>query len=339
MKKALVTGITGQDGAYLAKLLLEKGYEVFGSFRRTAEFNSSKLHKLGIDSDIKYVSLELLEISNIIRTLEKIKPDEIYNLAAQSFVGISFEQPILTSDITALGTLRLLEGMRTIGGGSKFYQASSSEMFGKVQETPQKETTPFYPRSPYAVAKLFAHWATVNYRESYDYFACSGILFNHESPLRGHEFITRKITSSIAKIVRGSLDHIELGNLDSQRDWGYAAEYVDAMWRMLQQDKADDYVIATGECHSVREFAELAFECAGFKLVWEGKGVEEIGRDQKTGKTLIKISPEFFRPAEVDLLKGDFSKAKTKLGWEPKTKFKKLVELMTEEDLKEAKNA
>ncbi|RLG11869.1 GDP-mannose 4,6-dehydratase [Candidatus Pacearchaeota archaeon] len=337
MKKALITGITGQDGAYLAKFLLEKGYEVYGCVRRTSDQSLSRLKYLGIEKDIKYVSLDLLEFTNIYRTIEKIKPDEVYNLAAQSFVALSFEQPIFTAEVTALGPLRILEAIRTIDPKIKYYQASSSEMFGKVQAIPQNEKTPFYPRSPYAISKLFGHWITVNYRESYGIFACSGILFNHESPLRGLEFVTRKITYGIARIKYGLQDKIVLGNLDSKRDWGYAPEYVEAMWLMLQQNEPDDYVIATGETHSVREFVELAFKYAGYEIIWEGKELDEKGRDKKTGKILVEVSKEFYRPAEVDFLIGDYTKAKQKLGWEPKTRFKELVKIMVEADLKRVK--
>jgi len=334
MKRALITGITGQDGAYLSKFLLEKGYDVYGAFRRTADLNISKLRSLGVEDRIHFVPLELLEYSNICKAIEKVRPEEIYNLAAQSFVSLSFEEPVFTSEVTAIGTLRVLEAIRAINSRIKFYQASSSEMFGKVQATPQNEATSFYPRSPYAVSKLFGHWISVNYRESYGLFACSGILFNHESPLRGLEFVTRKITYSIARIRLGLQDELKLGQLDSKRDWGYAAEYVQAMWLMLQQEKPDDYVIATGETHSVREFVEAAFEQIGIKLEWSGKGVEEKGRDAKTGKTLVSIDPQYFRPAEVDLLMGDASKAKKALGWNPKTTFKDLVGIMVESDLK-----
>jgi GDPmannose 4,6-dehydratase len=333
-KIALITGITGQDGAYLSKFLLEKGYEVYGAFRRTADLNVSKLRSLGIEDRIHLVPLELLEYSNIYRAIEKAQPEEIYNLAAQSFVSLSFEEPVFTSDVTAIGALRVLEAIRALNPKIKFYQASSSEMFGKVQTIPQNEKTPFYPRSPYAVSKLFGHWITVNYRESYGLFACSGILFNHESPLRGLEFVTRKITHSVARIKLGLQQELKLGSLDSKRDWGYAAEYVQAMWLMLQQEKPDDYVIATGETHSVREFVEAAFERIGIKLEWSGKGVEEKGGDAKTGKTLVSIDPQYFRPAEVDLLMGDASKAKKALGWNPKTTFKELVGIMVESDLK-----
>jgi GDPmannose 4,6-dehydratase len=334
MKKALITGITGQDGPYLSKLLLERGYEVYGAFRRTAGLNLTGLRFLGVNNRINFIPLELLEFTNLYRTIEKIQPDEIYNLGAQSFVALSFEEPIFTADVTAIGPLRILEAIRAINPKIKFYQASSSEIFGKVQASPQSEKTPFYPRSPYSVSKLFAHWITVNYRESYNMFTCSGILFNHESPLRGLEFVTRKITHSVARIKLGLQDELRLGNLDSKRDWGYAPEYVEAMWLMLQQDKPDDYVIATGETHGVREFVEAAFNKVGIDVEWLGKGVDEIGRDKASGKTLIRIDPQFFRPAEVDMLIGDYSKAKKKLGWSPKTTFKELVGIMVEHDLK-----
>ena len=333
-KKALITGITGQDGAYLSKLLIEKNYEVYGAFRRTSDLHLERLKFLGIESEIKYVPFELLEFTNILRTIEKIKPDEVYNLGAQSFVALSFEEPIFTADVTATGPLRVLEVIRIMDPKIKFYQASSSEMFGKVQSVPQNEKTHFYPRSPYAVSKLFGHFITVNYRESYNLFACSGILFNHESPLRGFEFVTRKLSNGIARIECGLQDKIVLGNLDAKRDWGYAPEYVEAMWLMLQQDKPDDYVIATGESHSVREFVECAFRCIGVDIEWSGSGVNEKGKNKKTGKTIVELSPEFFRPAEVDLLIGDFSKAKQKLGWQPKTRFNDLVKIMVESDIK-----
>ncbi|WP_297445482.1 GDP-mannose 4,6-dehydratase, partial [Desulfurobacterium sp.] len=278
--------------------------------------------------------MDLLELTNVMRVIEKVMPDEVYNLAAQSFVGVSFEQPILTSEVDAIGVLRLLEAIRTIKPDAKFYQASTSEMFGKVQEVPQTENTPFYPRSPYGVAKLFGHWITVNYRESFGIFACSGILFNHESPLRGLEFVTRKITYSLARIKYGLQDKLILGNLDAKRDWGYAPEYVEGMWLMLQQDEPDDYVLATGETHSVREFVEKAAELAGFNIVWEGEGVGARGIDRKSGRVIVEVSPRFYRPAEVDLLIGNPEKAKKKLGWVPKVKFDDLVAIMMEVDLR-----
>jgi GDPmannose 4,6-dehydratase len=334
MKKALITGITGQDGAYLSKFLLEKGYEVFGAYRRTAEVNLDKLRFLKVDDKIKYVPVELLEFNNIYQAIAKVKPDEVYNLGAQSFVQTSFEQPIFTADVTALGPLRLLEAIKCIDHNIKYYQASSSEMFGQVQVVPQNEKTPFHPRSPYSVSKLFGHWITVNYRESYDIFGCCGILFNHESPIRGSEFVTKKITTSVARIKRGLQNEIRLGNLDAKRDWGYAAEYVEAMWLMLQQDKPDDYVVATGEAHSVREFVEIAFKRVGFNIEWSGQGLDERGIDSKTGKTMVAIDPEYFRPCEVEYLMGDYTKAKEKLGWSPRTNFAQLVEIMVDHDLK-----
>jgi len=333
-KKALITGIRGQDGAYLAKLLLEKGYEVYGADRRSGDSGNWRLRELGIENDVKIVYMDLLELTNIIKTIEKVKPDEVYNLAAQSFVGVSFEQPILTSDVDAIGVLRLLEAVRLVKPEIKFYQASTSELFGKVQEIPQTEKTPFHPRSPYGVAKLFGHWITINYRESYNMFACAGILFNHESPLRGLEFVTRKITYGIARIKHGLQDKIILGNLDSKRDWGYAKEYVEGMWLMLQQETPDDYVLATGETHSVREFVEYAFNAAGYDIVWEGKGVDTSGIDKATGRVMVEISPEFYRPAEVDILIGDSRKAREKLGWMPNTKFEELVRIMVEADIR-----
>jgi len=333
-KVALITGIRGQDGAYLAKLLLEKGYEVWGADRRSGDSSNWRLKELGIEKEIKFIYMDLLELTNIMRVIDKVKPDEVYNLAAQSFVGVSFEQPILTAEVDAMGVLRLLEAIRTIKPDTKFYQASTSEMFGKVQEIPQTEKTPFYPRSPYGVAKLFGHWITVNYREAFNIFACSGILFNHESPLRGIEFVTRKITYSLARIKYGLQDKLVLGNLDAKRDWGYAAEYVKAMWLMLQQNEPDDYVVATGETHTVREFVEKAAEIAGFNIEWEGKEANTKGIDRKTGKIIVEVSPEFYRPAEVDILIGDPRKAKEKLGWKPKIKFYDLVEIMMEADLK-----
>ena len=334
MKKALITGIRGQDGAYLAKFLLEKGYEVYGADRRSGDTNFWRLKELGIEKEVKIVYMDLLELTNIMRIIEKVQPDEVYNLAAQSFVQASFEQPILTAEVDAMGVLRLLEAIRQIKPDTKFYQASTSEMFGKVQEIPQTEKTPFYPRSPYGVAKLFGHWITVNYRESFNIFACSGILFNHESPLRGLEFVTRKITHTLARIKYGLQDKLILGNLEAKRDWGYAPEYVEAMWLMLQQPEPDDYVIATGETHTVREFVEKAAQVAGFDIEWEGEGINTKGIDRKSGKIIVEVSPEFYRPAEVDILIGNPQKAKEKLGWEPKTKFEDLVRIMMEADLR-----
>jgi GDPmannose 4,6-dehydratase len=334
MKKkiALIYGVTGQDGAYLAKLLLEKGYTVYGAVRRTSTKSFSKLEKLGIEKDVQYVDFDLLEQSNIRRTIEKIQPDEIYNLAAQSFVELSFQQPTYTSMCDGIGVLYILEAIRDINPKIKFYQASTSEMFGKITEPVQSETTPFYPRSPYGVAKLYAHWMTTNYRESYNIFACSGILFNHESPLRGEEFVTRKTTIALNKIKAGKQDVLELGNINAKRDWGFAGDYVKAMYKMLQHHTPDDYVVATNETHTVREFIEIAGNLLGFNIQWQGSGVDEIGIDQKTGKTIIKINPQFYRPAEVDLLIGTSEKAKKILNWEPEVSFNTLVEMMVKAD-------
>jgi len=337
MKKALITGITGQDGAYLSKLLLEKGYEVYGAFRRTSDLQLSRLRFLGIENKIKFFPLELLELTNLYRTIEKIAPDEIYNLGAQSFVALSFEEPLFTAEVTAMGVLRMLEAIREINPKIRFYQASSSEMFGHAQATPQNEKTPFHPRSPYGFSKLFAHWATVNYRESYQLFACSGILFNHESPLRGFEFVTRKISDGVARIKQGLVaaeDKLTLGNLSATRDWGYAPEYVEAMWQMLQLPEPDDFVVATGENHTIREFAQHAFSRIGIPIEFVGEGADEKGIDSKTGKVVIEVSKAFFRPAEVDALLGDASKAKQKLGFTPKTSFSELVSCMVDADCK-----
>ena len=336
-KTALITGITGQDGAYLAKLLLEKGYEVHGGVRRIGVISTGRLDELGIPDSLHLHDFELLEESNIRRVLEKSAPDEVYNLAAQSFVGVSFEQPLYTSNADALGVMRILESLRSLGGKTRFYQASTSEMFGKVQAIPQTESTPFYPRSPYGVAKLFAHWATVNYRESFDMFACSGILFNHESPLRGKEFVTRKITLAFARIAAGKQDVLELGNLDAQRDWGYAADYVEGMWRMLQQDTPDDYVLATGETHTIRSFVDAAGAYFGWEFDWQGEGENEVGIERKSGKTLVRVNPAFFRPAEVELLIGSPAKADEKLGWKREVDLNGLVQLMCEADEKRVK--
>jgi GDPmannose 4,6-dehydratase len=333
-KKALITGIRGQDGAYLSKLLLEKGYDVYGVDRRSGDSSFWRMKDLGIEKDVKILYMDLLELTNIMRTIERTQPDEVYNLAAQSFVQTSFEQPLLTADINAMGVLRLLEALRTLKPDTKFYQASTSEMFGKAQEIPQTERTPFHPRSPYGVAKLFAHSITVNYREAYNIFGCSGILFNHESPLRGREFVTRKITYGIARIKTGLDDKIVLGNLDSKRDWGYAKEYVEGMWLMLQQKHPDDYVLATGETHTVREFVEDAFKAAGYDIGWEGEGVNTKGIDRKSGKVFVEISLDFYRPAEVDILIGNPQKAKDRLGWAPRTKFEDLVRMMVEADIR-----
>jgi GDPmannose 4,6-dehydratase len=329
-KTALITGIAGQDGAYLAKLLLEKGYRVLGGDRRSSR-QSARLDYLGISDDVELVDFELSEFTNIARLIQNEQPDEVYNLAAQSFVGTSWEQPLTTTDVNANGVLRLLEAIRTFSPETRFYQASTSEMFGAI-EAPQRETTPFYPRSPYGVSKLFAHWITKNYRESFDLKASSGILFNHESPLRGREFVTRKISLAMSRIALGEQDVLELGNLGAQRDWGFAGDYVEGMWRIINAEPQDDYVLATGETHTIREFAELAGEQLGMALAWEGEGIDEKGIDTKTGKTIVQVNPRFFRPAEVDLLLGDASRAQKELGWQRKVSFPGLVEMMVRED-------
>ncbi len=339
MKKAMITGITGQDGSYLAEFLLERGYEVHGVIRHASVFNTERIEHLYQDPHEKDRRLylyygDMVDGSNIARLVEKIVPDEIYNLAAQSYVPVSFEQPVYTADVDGLGVLRLLEAVRDARLDTRFYQASSSEMFGLAQEAPQNEQTPFHPRSPYGAAKVFAHWSTVGYREAYGLFACSGILFNHESPRRGKRFVTRKITRAAARLRAGLQDKLYLGNLNAERDWGYAPEYVEAMWMMLNHDAPDDFVIATGETHTVREFAESAFAAAGFDIVWEGEGENERGLDAATGKALIEVDPRYFRPAEVDVLVGDPSKAREVLGWRPKTGFGDLVSIMVESDLR-----
>lgn len=336
MKKAIVTGITGQDGAYLTELLLSKGYEVYGTYRRTSSVNFWRLEELNIIDNklLHLIEYDLTDESASVRIVKDIMPDEIYNLAAQSFVGVSFEQPITTAQITGIGPLNLLEAVRIINPKIRFYQASTSELFGKVQEIPQSEKTPFYPRSPYGVAKLFAHWSTINYRESYEIFACSGILFNHESPLRGKEFVTRKITDTVAKIKLGLQDCLELGNLDAKRDWGFAREYVEGMYLMLQQDTPEDYVLATGNTYKVREFVELAFKSIDVNIRWEGSDSQEKGFDAQTGKLIVKINPKFYRPAEVELLVGDPTKAKEKLNWKSQTSLSELCSMMVQQDLK-----
>ena len=337
---ALITGITGQDGAYLAELLLEKGYEVHGIKRRSSSFNTGRIDHIFKDLHEEDVNFflhygDMTDSTNLIRIIAEAQPTEIYNLAAQSHVHVSFETPEYTANADALGTLRLLEALRILKLEDKvrFYQASTSELYGKVQEVPQSETTPFYPRSPYAAAKLYAYWMTVNYREAYGIHASNGILFNHESPIRGETFVTRKITRAIAAIETGKQDCLYLGNLDSQRDWGHAKDYVEGMWRIVQQKEPDDYVLATGEIHSVREFVEVAFAEVGRKIIWDGEGVEEVGRDPKTNAALVRIDPRYFRPTEVEQLLGDASKAKAKLGWVPKIKFHELVEEMVREDM------
>lgn len=335
-KTAIVTGITGQDGAYLAELLLGKGYTVYGTYRRTSSVNFWRIEELGIEKHPKLnlVEYDLTDLSSSIRLLQTTGATEVYNLAAQSFVGVSFDQPITTAEITGLGAVNLLEAIRIVNPRIRFYQASTSEMFGKVQAVPQTETTPFYPRSPYGIAKLYAHWMTVNYRESYDIFGCSGILFNHESPLRGREFVTRKITDSVAKIKLGKLDVLELGNLDAKRDWGFAKEYVEGMWRMLQADKPDTYVLATNRTETVRDFVTMAFKAAGIGIEWSGSGEQETGKDKATGKVLVRINPKYYRPAEVDLLIGDPEKAMRELGWKPSTTLEQLCEMMVTADLR-----
>lgn len=332
-RRALITGISGQDGAYLAKLLLDQGYEVYGALRRSATQNLWRLEELGIADKVLFEPFELLEFSNIVDVIRRVRPAEIYNLAAQSFVAASFAQPLFTGDVDGLGVARMVEAIRFVDPSIRFYQASTSEMFGKVREIPQSETTPFYPRSPYGVAKLYGHWMTVNYRESHGIFAASGILFNHESPLRGVEFVTRKITSTLAKIKHGLAECLELGNMDAKRDWGHAADYVRGMWLMLQQDEADDYVLATGQERTVRDFVNIAAEIAGFKLAWDGEGENEQARDSGTGRVVVQVNPKFYRPAEVDLLLGDPAKANSKLGWVPEHSFDSLVTQMVRADL------
>ncbi|MET4616556.1 GDPmannose 4,6-dehydratase [Stenotrophomonas sp. 2619] len=336
MKKAIITGITGQDGAYLTELLLEKGYEVHGTYRRTSSVNFWRLDEVGVlnHPNLHLVEYDLTDLGTTISMVQKIQPDEIYNLAAQSFVGVSFEQPTTTAQITGVGALHLLEAIRLINPKIRFYQASTSEMFGKVQAIPQIEETPFYPRSPYGVAKLYAHWITVNYRESYDIFGSSGILFNHESPLRGREFVTRKITDSVAKIKLGQLDCLELGNLDAKRDWGFAKEYVEGMWRMLQVDQPDTFVLATNRTETVRDFVQMAFKGAGIDVEFRGKDQDETAVDTASGKTVMRINAKFHRPAEVDLLIGNPEKAARVLGWKPTTTLEQLCQMMVEADLK-----
>ncbi len=341
MKKALITGITGQDGSYLAELLLQKGYEVHGLIRRSSSFNTGRIdhiyqdpHEMGVRLFLHYGDLN--DASSINKVLRDVHPDEIYNLGAQSHVRVSFDIPEYTGEVDALGAVRILEGIRETGLNTKFYQASSSELYGKVVETPQKETTPFYPRSPYACAKAYSYYITVNYRESYNLFACNGILFNHESPRRGETFVTRKITRAAARIKLGMQPCLYLGNLDAKRDWGFAGDYVEAMWLMLQQTEPDDYVVATGETHAVREFAEKVFARLDMPLEWQGQGGHEKGIDSKTGRIVIEIDSKYFRPAEVDLLLGDPAKAKAQLNWQPKVNFEELVKMMVDADLREA---
>ncbi len=340
-KVALITGITGQDGSYLAELLLEKGYEVHGIIRRHSMISTTRIDNLFEDSEIGNKSLflhygDMTDSSNLNRLIEKIKPNEIYNLAAQSHVAVSFEVPEYTAETDGIGTLRILDAIRESGIKCKFYQASTSELFGGLPETaPQNEKTPFYPKSPYGVAKLYSYWITVNYRESYNLFACNGILFNHESPRRGETFVTRKITRAVASIVAGKQDRLSLGNLNAKRDWGYAGDYVEGMWRILQQDNPGDYVLATNETHTVREFVELSFGEVGIDIVWSGDGVDEKGYDKKTGKLLVDVNPKYFRPAEVELLWGNATKAEKELGWKRNVDFKSLVHMMVDADMKE----
>lgn len=346
MKKALITGVTGQDGAYLSEFLLEKGYEVHGIKRRSSSFNTERVDHLYRDPHERHTSFfmhygDMTDSTNLIRLVQSIRPDEIYNLAAQSHVAVSFESPEYTANADAIGVLRLLEAIRILGmeKSTRFYQASTSELYGLVQETPQRETTPFYPRSPYAAAKLYGYWITVNYREAYGMHASNGILFNHESPIRGETFVTRKITRAVARMDAGLDSCLYLGNLDAKRDWGHARDYVEGMWRVMQQDVADDFVLATGETRSVREFVELAFDHVGRKVVWEGEGIDEIGCDSASGEVIVRIDANYFRPTEVDLLLGDASKAKSVLGWEPKTSFAELVREMMERDVAAARGA
>jgi GDPmannose 4,6-dehydratase len=339
-KTAVVTGITGQDGAYLAAFLIDKGYKVFGTYRRTSSVNFWRIEELGIAEhpSLKLVEHDLTDLGSSIRLLQMTAPDEVYNLAAQSFVGVSFGQPVTTAEITGMGAVHILEAIRIVNPKIRFYQASTSEMFGKVQETPQVESTPFYPRSPYGVAKLYAHWMTINYRESYGIFGTSGILFNHESPLRGKEFVTRKITDGVARIALGKQSVLELGNLDAKRDWGYAKEYVDLMWRMLQADEPDTFVIATNRTETVRDFVNMAFKAVDIQLEWNGSGEHERGVDVRTGKTVVQVNPDFYRPAEVELLIGNPQKAQDVLGWKPHTTLEQLCDLMVKADLERVKS-
>lgn len=339
-KTALITGVTGQDGAYLTQLLLDKGYSVYGAYRRTSSVNFWRLHELGLETHprLHLVEYDLTDQGATIALVQKVQPDEIYNLAAQSFVGVSFEQPATTAHITGIGALHLLEAVRLVNPKIRFYQASTSEMFGKVQAVPQSEDTPFYPRSPYGVAKLYAHWMTVNYRESYGIFGSSGILFNHESPLRGREFVTRKITDAVARIHLGQQEVLELGNLDAKRDWGYAQEYVEGMWRILQAEQPDTFVLATGRTETVRDFVRMAFLAVGTTLDFRGAGDAEVAVDSASGKTLVRVNPRFYRPAEVELLIGDPSKARAQLGWQATTSLEALCQMMVEADLRRVTN-
>lgn len=341
MKKAIVTGITGQDGAYLAQHLLDEGYKVYGTVRRLSSINLWRIQDLGIEKhpNLELVDFDLTDEAGAIRLMDRCEPDEVYNLAAQSFVGVSFEQPVTTANITGLGATNLLEAIRMVNPKIRFYQASTSEMFGKVQEIPQTEKTPFWPRSPYGVAKLYAHWITINYRESYDIFGSCGILFNHESPLRGLEFVTRKITHAVAMIKQGKQDVLELGNLDAKRDWGFAGDYVKGMHLMLQADHPDVYVLATNVTTPVRDFVTMAFAAVGMTIEFKGNGVDEVGVDVSTGKEVVRVNPKFYRPAEVDLLIGDPAKAFKELSWEPKVKLNELCEMMVQADMKRVSNS
>jgi GDPmannose 4,6-dehydratase len=336
MKTAVITGVTGQDGSYLAELLLDKGYDVHGIVRRASTFNRQRIDHLRGRGGGRRLELhygDLGDTESLVTVLQKVRPDEVYNLAAQSHVAISFDMPTYTGEVTGLGTIRLLEAIRQTVPETRFYQASSSELFGKVHEVPQRESTPFHPRSPYAVAKLYSFWATVNYREAYEFFAVNGILFNHESPRRGENFVTRKITRAVAEIMAGRRKHVALGNLDACRDWGYAGDFVEAMWMMLQADRPDDYVVGTGETHSVREFAELAFAEVGVQLDWQGEGLHEVGIDPSTGEKRVVVNPRYFRPAEVDQLLADPTRVKQELGWQPKISFQELVSMMVRHDV------
>jgi GDPmannose 4,6-dehydratase len=331
-KRSFITGVNGQDGAYLARLLLEKGHTVVGAVRNAATANLGRLHELGIAGDVELVDFELMEFGNALRVIERAKPDELYNLAGQSYVGSSFDKPVHTGEVNAIGVTAILEAIRTLDAGIRFYQASTSELFGKALETPQTERTPFYPRSPYAAAKAYAHWITVNYRESHGLHTVCGILFNHESPLRAQGFVTRKITLGLVRIRHQQLDVLELGNLDARRDWGFAGDYVDGMWRALQHEPATDYVLATGETRSIRDFVTEAGRHLGFDIVWQGAGMDEEGIDRATGRAIVKVDPQLFRRAEVDVVCGDASKAARELGWKPTTPFAEIVRLMTEAD-------
>ncbi|MFB2567014.1 GDP-mannose 4,6-dehydratase [Rhizobium sp. IMFF44] len=337
-KTALITGVAGQDGAYLAHLLLQKGYKVVGGIRRSSNSTHGRLAELGIERDIQIIDFDLSDLPNIWRTISEVQPDEVYNLAAQSFVKTSWAQPLYTADVDAIGVTRMLEAIRTVNPKARFYQASTSEMFGLVQEIPQREVTPFYPRSPYGVAKLYGHWITVNYRESFDMFACSGILFNHESPLRGLDFVTRKISLHLSRVKTGEIECLELGNLEAKRDWGFAGDYVEGMWMMLQQPNPSDYVLATGDANSISYFVEEVGRALDMDIVWDGTGLQQRGIDRKTGKVVVRVNEAYYRPAEVDLLLGDATKAKEKLGWTPKVKVNELAQMMAKADYDRVKS-